>query len=262
MKNFSLPKIEFALLLISAFSGSTVLAAVEDAHSLAASAGIALPSSATGVFENPAGLAFNSRFRLTVQGQFDSPTVLKGGILGGNGSVGGALGISKATDKNGQTDGFVGLGVRVPSNLIALGVAAFAPLSSAVSDPSFNVGALIGVGNALTLGLLARSIDKGVDEWGAGLKYQASPATYLVLDSAVDSDFNYIAVQPGILIGSNRASLTLSYGFEADGKSGHGSGQLHEGFSAGAGFKLGSSASCQFYYQHLAELYAAVSFTL
>jgi len=248
------------LILISI--GDVTWAGSEEDHTVTVSGGIAQPSGATSVFENPAGLAFNSRFRLTAQAMLDSPPTLRGGVLMGNGNVGGTAGITRRTDSSNHSDAFLGMGIQVPALRFTLGVAAFADVNS-VSSPSFNIGALIDSGQALTLGVVARSVDNGVGEWGAGLRYKYSGQTYFVLDSTVDSDFGSLALQPGLMLSASPAALTFSYGFGSSQRSSRlHSQQLHEGFSAGASLKLGSTTQCQLYYHHLAELYTAVSFGL
>ena len=239
----------------------------EDEHQLSVSGGIASPSFSSAVFQNPAGLVYNSKFKGTAQATLNDFNNLYGGVLGGNGSFGAAGGVGHGFQSGGSTSAFYGLGVQSDSLKIAVGLAGFTDLGGGGS--TFNAGVLLGPSEKLTLGLTAIGLNSSVREWGAGIAVRLSGVTGLILDSTVDSGLNNFAIQPGVIVGNEKAALTFSYGLGVANNteqswstrlttSGY-SRQLSGGFAAGGSLRIGSSASWQVYYNQLAKWYTAIS---
>lgn len=246
------------LALILILSGSSAFAkGGDDERQLSVSGGIASPSFSSAVFQNPAGLTYNSKLRGTIQAKLNDPFTLHGGILAGNGDFGAAAGLSHAFKKNDDsTSAFYGLGVG--ASKFALGVAGFTNLST--SDSHFNAGLMIGPTEPMTLGITAIGIDDGVNEWGLGFAYRFQGLSGFILDTTIDEDFDHVSFQPGIIVGNPKAALTISYGFSTEDHL-H-SHQLSDGLAVGGSLQLGSSVSWQLYYNQLAKYYTAVAIAI
>lgn len=232
-------------------------------HQLSVSGGIASPSFNSAVFQNPAGLVYNTKFRATAQAALNDPVTLNAGLLGGNGTFGVGAGLTHGFENEGHNSAFYGLGVEAKSLKLALGLAGFTDLEGGGASTTFNAGLLIGTDEKITLGLTAVGLNSSVREWGAGLSVRLEGLTALVLDSTANSEFKNFSLQPGIIVGSEKAALTLSYGFNAsDTNLTIASRQLSNGFAAGGSLKVTNSVSWQLYYNQLSKWYTAVSIDL
>ena len=226
-------------------------------ETLSTSGGIAAASSSSAVFQNPALLIYNSSFKLTTQAgaedSFSHPT-FRGGILGGNGSFGGAAGVS-SNHGGDSTSAFYGLGVSLGSLGASLGVSGSTNLSSS-GGSTFNAGLAVHPMEQFRMGFTTFGLNDGVNEWGAGFATTLASSLNFVLDATLASKASHLAAQPGILVGGPPAALTVSYGI------GGGSAELSDGLALGGSIQVGSSASLQIYYNQLSRYYAALTFSL
>ena len=202
-----------------------------------------MPAVTSAVHSNPAGLPGASTALVLNAG---APEIWKdgtyrAGLQTGNESFGVAGGLEKSVfggDGHDPLVAYYGAGVRVQS--LALGVAARTALSDG-HGTRVNAGALFSATPAIDLGLTARGISGGVDEWGGGVRFGVSNGVDLVLDAAANSDLNGVEVKPGLKVGNESAAVTISYATGAR-------EEFADGFSAGAGFRVGTASLLEFQY--------------
>jgi hypothetical protein len=223
-------------------------------QALSAAGGIVEPGGPTAVFQNPAGLVRNPKFAVTAQAgagdSFANP-FLRAGLLGGGASFKLAGGVDQTTESPSSTSLFYGLGISAGSGF-SVGLSGRTGISNA-GGTGINAGVLYAGSLPFRLGATVMGISSGVNEWGLGIAGKVGPVD-LLLDSAYNPGSESVGLKPGIKIGNADAALSLSYGFvEATGTT-----QLADGFTAGAGFKLGPS-TIQLYYNEFATFYAAVT---
>ena len=90
--------------------------------------------------------------------------------------------------------------------------------------------------------------------WGIGIK--ANRNLSLVCDVTANQSFGNLDFQPGLLVHSDLAAVTVSYGTSAN------SQEINHGVSAGGSFVLGKALTWELYYNHLATFFTSLSFRL
>lgn len=230
-------------------------------HDLSVSAGIASPSATSAVYQNAAGLGFNTRTRVEAHSGFGdddfSSHAIGAGVTTGNGGFGAAAGVTHFSGTPATSAAFYGLGIQ--SRAVALGVAGFTSLSSG-GGSSFNAGILIGPMEKTRFGITVMDFTRSSREFGFGLSHDLDTTFSIVADAAMDSDFNDLALQPGLIARGNGAALTVSYGFNASGRGG--TYQVADGFTVGGSLSLSQRVSLQLYHKQLYRYYAELVFAL
>jgi hypothetical protein len=112
---------------------------------------------------------------------------------------------------------------------------------------TLNAGLLFSAGSSAQIGLTARGLNDGVNEFGAGVAFKVNSDVAIIVDSAVDEKFKNPELKPGIKVGSGPAALTLSYGTGAK-------EEFADGFTAGASFQFASSNVLEIQYNAGGEL--------
>ena len=258
----SLPRF-LATLSLSVLPLAAIAADRSSLGHLSAAAGIVEPAFSTAVFQNPAGLTRDSGLWLSAQSgfsdSFKDPVIL-GEILYGSHSYGAAGGLTRSTQGSGSTSAFYGLGVHVEGIRTSFGVAGTTPVSPSGST-TFNAGLRSELGSQTALAVSAYNIGSGPAAFGGGLSYAIDSGFRVLSDLSCNKSFRGWEVQPGVLVGSINAALTVSYGFSLDSTQGR-SGVLSNGLAVGGSFSIARSANLQIYYQQLSKYYAAFSWSL
>jgi hypothetical protein len=225
---------------------------------LSVSGGIAMPSFATSVLQNAAGITNIPMTNILLQGGGNSTfstSTFRGGLGYGNGTFGLAAG-ADYTNPGGAIGAFYGLGLGFQGIHTLLGFSGRTAVSPS-GGSSFNAGMLIYPSSSFNLGFTAMDLTGGSIELGAGLGIHFGSSVSLVVDSAFSQSFAFLGIQPGLRIGGPGAALTVSYG------SGTGSSQLSNNEVAiGAALKLGSKINWELYYNRFATYYTAFSIRL
>jgi hypothetical protein len=240
------------------FLATSALAQDSQSGNLQVSGGIAAPATSTAVLTNPAGLVSAST-AVVVQGaapDFWDDGTYRAGAQTGGASFGVAGGIEDRDQaQNNPILAYYGVAVGTPT--FSLGVAGKTGLVNS-SGSTFNVGTLFSVGSETRVGLTARGIDNGVNEWGAGVDFKLGQGADLVFDAAADQNLHNPQVKPGLKVGSNEAALTISYGTGAR-------EEFADGFSAGASFQFASRSTLEIQYNaggDLSKYFIALAFAL
>jgi hypothetical protein len=249
--------VQFLIMSLILLSGASVWAATPHSKSpLQVSGGIAMPATSTAVLTNPAGM-MGASTALVLQAAapevWDNGTY-RGGLQTGGSSYGVAAGI-QAGSVNSTTVSKAYYGVAVGTENFSLGLAGKTGISNS-NGTVLNAGLLFGIGSTAHMGITARGIDDGINEWGAGIALGLASNFDLVFDAAANSDLRNLEMKPGIKVSSDQASLTMSYG-TGDRQ------QFADGFSAGASFSFASSNVLEIQYNaggDLSKYFAA--FTL
>lgn len=267
MKTFIVTMVMVWLLLLLELKSALAASSTGAEHPLSAAGGISSPASNTALFQNPAGLVYQQRLGITLQG--GSGPLLRGGILGGGSTFGAGAGIghrfssssssssrrsSTTSSSSGSTDAFYGMGLNIDSLKTAFGVAGSTALSG--GGTSINAGMLILPRNSFRVGVTAVGLQNGLGELGAGLTTNITQKVDLTVDTTYNTQSSSFAAQPAFTLGDSKAALTLGYGFNG------GSQQLSDGFAAGGHLQLGNSVNWELYFHQLAEIYTAITFGL
>ncbi len=246
----------FILLLLC--SNLAIAAERNDFHALSGAAGIAEPSFSTAVFQNPAGIKNTPSFQLNGQGGWDSSfnnPVYRGGFLYGSERYGVAAGISHSPTGNTSTSAFVGLAAEIAPLKTTLGLAGYTGISPS-GGSTLNIGVLINPQESFQLGFTAMGINSGINEWGGGIRIRIERSFSLIADVATDSRFSRFNFQPGLMIASESAGLTLSYGTSP------GSLQIRNGFTAGASIQIVKTVTWEAYYNQVSQIFTSISIKL
>jgi hypothetical protein len=228
---------------------------------VAVSGSIAMPSSTTTVYTNPAGLVGNSGARLSLQGGSDKPMdnpTYRALILAGNGIFGAGAGV-KYLINNGSADdlGYAvyGMAVNLSPLGLTLGVAGSSGIKNA-QGTSVNAGLLFRPTSMVTVGATAMGLKDGVDSIGLGMALELLSGFDLVADSAFNSKFKNGEFKPGLRLQNSFAGLSVSYGTGA-------TVQFAKNVSAAAFLKVSSNSEFEFEYNHggdLPKYFASLSF--
>ena len=227
--------------LISGVLSGTAIAAEQAGGNLHISGGIAMPSNSTSVFTNPAGMVAAPTALVLQAG---APEVwqngtYRAGLQTGSSSYGVAAGIEhRDRASNDPKLVYYGLAVGVPA--FSLGLAGKTGISHA-DGTTLNAGALFTAGSTAKIGLTARGIDDGVNEFGAGVAFEVSSGVNLVFDAAADDDFDNLEMKPGLKVGNEVAALTVSYGTGPR-------EQFADDFTAGGSYRFASSSLLEVQY--------------
>jgi hypothetical protein len=228
------------------------------ADRLSVSAGIAMPSFATAIFQNPADIvatpALNLNFQGGINDTFTNATV-RGGLAYGTDTFGMAAGGSYLN----PSSTFVALSAGFKSARVSRFLAAFG-LSGSIgsttgSGSSVNAGVLVHPIEMLNVGLTAMGLATGNTEWGGGVGFSFGEILSVVIDSAFGRSFNYLGVQPGLKLGAGCGALTFSYGI------GSGSTQISNGLAGGMALNFGK-VNLELYYNRFTTFYTAISIQL
>lgn len=232
-------------------------------------AGISAPSYMTSVFENPAGLVYNTNFKFVGSAStFDTsggfrPTIINGQFYTGNGTVGASLGVQTSLNNtNGSAIGSslnfpVGLAASLGSVAIGLGGTFVATGSGFyVAGSSYNLGMIASINPTTFWGLEAYNIFGGLSGFGTGFSFDVSNTATLVVDGAVDRSLKGLTLKPGMVVNAKPFQLALSYGFQVDNSS---SSPISTGLNFGLGAETGQNLHWQFYYNRLSTLYLGLT---
>ncbi len=228
---------------------------------VAVSGSIAMPSSTTAVYTNPAGLIGNPGARLSLQGGSDKPMndpTYRALILGGNGMFGAAAGVKYQINDGSADDkgyGVYGLAVNISPLALTLGVAGVSGIKNAVGS-TLNAGLLFRPTSMVTIGGTAMGLKNGVDSIGLGMGIELMSGFDLVADSAFNSKFKNGEFKPGLRLQNSFAGLSVSYGTGA-------TDQFAKDISAAAYIKVSSNSEFEFEYNHggdLPKYFASLSF--
>lgn len=251
----SIRSVPFLFIASPLLFASVAFAAEPIGSNLHVAGGIALPGTSNSVHANPAGMV-GAPTSLVLQAgapEFWENGMYRAGVQGGGPSFGVAAGIEHhSLPGDDPLIAYYGLAVGTPG--FSLGLAARTGLSNA-DGTTVNAGALFHPGDALRLGITAMGLDDGVNEWGVGLGVNVASGVDFVVDAAMDEDFDNPELKPGIRVGSDAASLTLSY---ATGPR----QQFADGFTAGGSFVLASGTVIEAQYNAggaLSKYYAALT---
>lgn len=216
------------------FSANTSAREMTNNSNVHVAGGIAMPSTSTSVFTNPAGLVGAST-ALSLQAgapKFWENGTYRAGLQTGGANFGVAGGIERRDQPgNDATLGYYGLAVGTSG--FSLGLAGKTGISNA-DGTNLNAGLLFAVGSSAQVGVTAHGLDDGVNEWGAGVAFNVANGVSLVFDAAADDDLDNLEMKPGLRVGGGPAALTLSYGTGAR-------QQFADGFTAGASYQFSSS---------------------
>lgn len=198
------------------------------------SGGISMPSTHTSVFTNPAGLV-GAPTALSLQA--GAPEVwengnYRAGVQTGGSNFGVAAGLERR-DRVGKDATLGYYGFAVGASGFSLGIGGKTGISNA-DGTTLNAGLLFAAGSSAQVGVTARGIDDGVNEWGAGVALNVANGLSVVFDAAADDKMKNIEMKPGVRVGSGPAALTLSYGTGAR-------QQFADGFTAGGSYQFSSS---------------------
>lgn len=244
-------------------------------HLLSVGGGIASPSVTSALGENPAGLMYNTRTKVqaaTATGSESLNPVGFGGLLfGGNGFVGGGIGLQGF---NNQTEGGGqilllnwGLAAEFTSLNMAFGFTGTRTLhrSGVVMGTGsgttwcVDTGVIINPHGSSRYGLTLFQILDSVDAIGAGWAIDASSWSTFALDGTYSPDSKSAVVKPGLSLQFDGFQMSSGYGFRAVGDSGS---WIRQGLSLGVGFNLGDHMFAQMYYNHIALYYGGITFRL
>lgn len=229
--------------------------------------GIVAPSYMTSVFENPAGLVYNTNFKFVGSASTNDtsgfrPVGIGAQIYAGSGRVGGTVGaMTSVNNSNGAAFGSsitMPLGIAASLGSVALGVGGSAVISGSgffVASSTFNIGMIASINHSTSWGLLAYNV-LGGGGFGTGFSYSVSNEATLVVDAAVNRTMRGAALKPGIVANIKPIQLALSYGLRIDNSS---TSAIATGLSAGFGWESGQSTHWQFYYNELSTLYLALT---
>lgn len=232
-------------------------------NDLSASAGVARPSKTTAVFENPAGLVYNSQTSLNLAASFGDSLanpVLEPGLFVGNGSLGASVGYLHPTTSGSGGSVFYGAAAEVRSLGTSFGIAG-TTFASSGGGTALNAGALIGAGAPFRVGLEVRNFTGSSREFAAGLNLDLDSSASFIGDLGVDDGFGNPWIQPGLLIQGQKVSLSASYGLRVTGSGGGPSG-FSDGLAAGLSFRAGQKTSFAAHYHHLSSWYAELTIGL
>jgi hypothetical protein len=224
------------------------------------SGSIAMPSSATATYTNPAGLIGNDGARLSLQGgsekPMDNPTY-RALILAGNGMFGASVGVKyNIQDGAGDDTGYAvyGLALNISAIDLTLGFSGRNGIKSATGS-DYNAGLLFKPTSLVTIGATAMGLQNQIDSIGLGVGFELMSGLDLVGDAAFNSKFKNGEFKPGLRLSNNYAGLSLSYGTGA-------TVQFAKDFSTAAYLKLSSNSELEFEYNHggdLPKYFAALS---
>jgi hypothetical protein len=225
---------------------------------ISVSGGIAMPSYTTAPASNPAAAVSPPGTIAVVQAGSNSALSsiqLRGGLAFGNGSVGIAAG-GTYTTTNTAEGAYFALGFGLESIHTQLGFSGTIGISPSTGS-NFNAGLLFMPTSAWSLGLTAIGLANsgGIGELGAGLGLHLSPNVSFIVDAAFSNSLTYLAVQPGLKVGTDNAAITISYG------SGSGSSQLaNSALAAGGALKFANRLLWEIYYNKFSTYYTGISF--
>ncbi len=244
-------------LIVSLISGGGVaLAADSKENNLHVGGGIAMPSTTTAVFTNPAGLVGASTAGVLQAGAREvwENGTYRAGVQTGSPLFGVAAGLEHI-DLPRDDANFLYYGAAVGVPILSFGLNAATGITNA-DGTRVNAGVLFNPGPLGKFGLTARGLDDGVDEWGLGGAFDIAPGIALVLDLASDSDFDGIEAKPGIKVGVSPIALTLSYGTGSR-------EQFADDLTFGGSFQFSSANTLEFQYNaggDLSKYFLAASF--
>ncbi len=234
-------------------------------HELSVGAGMASPSETSALFENPAGLVYNSRIQFQGFGSSGNssfnPLTAGAGIFLGNGMVGGAINATALTNNIGNTLSLqAGLAASIGGR-IALGIEGsfLTSNSSAINQFDTNVGVIFNSHHDLRFGFAALGVVGGVDGYGAGIAYDLNSNATLAFDASTDSGLNTIGGKPALMIHLNPIQLTGGYAFTIKNAV---ASPLISGASVGVGINLSDKFKLQGYYNQLANYFFGLKVAL
>lgn len=230
---------------------------------ISVSAGIASPSATSAILQNPAGLTRNRRLQIEAHSAFpgnglENPT-LGAGIFGGGNGFGAGAGVNHSTQGSVST-AYYGLGVQAGGAGFSLGISGMTSISNG-GGSSFDLGLLIGGADRFRIGATVMDFTESGREFGLGVGFGLGGGASFVTDLAIGSEFDNPWLQPGIVVGSSSAALTLSYGFALRSSS-SGTSQVSDGITFGGSLEAGQNLRLSVYYRQLSHLYAGLGIAL
>lgn len=234
----------FAAILILFFV-STTLADEAVKHNLSISGGIAHPSTALAISQNPAGLIYGKATKVHLsleQGEDKGPAGLGGGILSGSESVGGGAYLRDYNTDPGSVSKIylfnIGLGVMFSPINSAIGIGTSKNLGSrdpidttnSCSNWCVDAGLIVNPNGDFRIAGNVVQLSDSNYLIGGGIAADASENITFVIDAQANSQKSTLVAKPGIGIFISGIQLTGSYGFRAWGTQEAG---MRQGWSGG-----------------------------
>jgi hypothetical protein len=207
-------------------------------YSLSVAGGIASSSKSLAAFQNPAALIYGDSLDLDLHAAESGGDLGFGaGVLFGGLDWGGVIGAQHFTGDRNSTRAYYGLAASIRQMKLAFGLSGRTQISPG-SGTEFDLGMLVNPMGEVRLGFTLSDLSGGISALGAGIAYEAASSLTLVADVTSDTDFDFVSVAPGVLIGNQNAAFTLGYGIKAKGE-GFGSHAFHEKWMGGLTLRLG-----------------------
>ena len=234
-------------------------------HSITIGAGYSSPSDTTAIDENPAGLTFVTKPRLTGAGSTQdknfNPWTGTGGIFVGNGMVGAGAEVNHLV-KNGAPYYVEGaLAAAIEPLSTAFGVTCGGATDNSIAFTCNNIGVMITPASNFRIGATGFNLinSSDVKYYGFGMSAPLNASSTISVDGSMDSHGNGTMVEPALGISVQALQLMVGYGASLDNKSQIG---IRQGTQAGLGLKLGTQMHIEAYYNHLAKYYLALTLLL
>lgn len=194
-------------------------AATENGNTVSISGGIAHPSYNAALVENPSGLIYNSKLKVSAETYAparESETFGMGAsILTGMYGFGLAAGVRQTTNKS--TSLLYGGSYNIADAKTSFGISAESHLGNkneSAKGTDYNIGFLLGPDNPMRVGVTAFGLAGGPDEYATGVAYDYNRNFTFVNDFITNSKLNAHRVKPGVCIGNPDAKLSFSYGYD------------------------------------------------
>ncbi len=230
-------------------------------HTLTNGAGISSPGSLNALSHNPAGLIYGQAPRATFAIVNDQPNFATPGF--GLGLIGGTMGwaVGAAINTYQGTSTYplspltlapqMGVAISVPKIGSAFGISAqgygAVGLRQAISW-DINAGAIFGSEGSVHFGVLGTGLAGVTRGLSAGLAVDLTDNFQLVTDLGYQFSGGGLAMQPGLLIRTERVVLTASYGISFVAGTGT---AISSGLSAGLGGKITETLQAYFLFEEL-----------
>jgi hypothetical protein len=251
----TLGSVSIILLATNSFAAS---GSMGTKHEISAAQGGSSPSDISALFQNPAGLSYNSKFAIDLMGFSNStsfnPLQAGVGVYSGNGMFGFGLAATATPSNFSNTTSLKGgLGYSFGGRF-ALGVSGSYATTGGAFDAT--IGALINSHHAFRVGLAAIGVLNGIDAYGLGLAFDLNQNATIVFDATSNPGFTNINGDPALLINLNMFQLTGGYAFALRGSPGG------TGAHGGLGVKFSEKLALHGYYAQLNQIWFDLKISL
>lgn len=236
-------------------------------EALTAGAGVVSPGAQGAAVYNPAGLVYNSRFKLQIHGDaYDTSAQILGEGLRltyGTGNVAATVGGHYLNPTQGISVD-AGLGFYVDAIKTAFGVNWGFPVyqggsAGAMASSDGSVGILINPTGRFQLGVagfnLLNTISRNL---GGGLAYKISPNLTLLSDVIYFLNGGQIVLVPALKVHFSPAQFSFGYAVNLN----SGVGTLASSIRAGVGFDISNRVQLHFYYNQFVSYHGALQIQL